>query len=98
MATNPRKKEFFCIFFFSGKASRNLIEFMRMLSNRGECWKPDADRRSWGYLVKSCLTVSNVNVGNSCDYLVGMMVFGQRKRESRFSLFVDGMYGCFDSN
>ena len=40
------------------------MEFMRMLSNNGECWKPEADKRSCGYLVSSCLAVSIVGECN----------------------------------
>jgi hypothetical protein len=40
---------------------------MRILSKRGECWKADADNRSCGDLVRSCLNVSEINkVGKRC--------------------------------
>lgn len=43
---------------FSGKESRKRIEFIRILSNRGECWKAEAVNRSSGYLVRSCRRVA----------------------------------------
>jgi hypothetical protein len=51
--TKPRRKDDFSIVVFSGKASRKRIEFMRILSNRGECWNAEAVSRSSGYRVRS---------------------------------------------
>ena len=35
--TNPRRKDVFSVLVFSGNESRNLIEFIKILSNSGEC-------------------------------------------------------------
>jgi hypothetical protein len=61
IVTKPRRKEDFSMVVFSGKASRKRMEFMRILSKRGECWKAEAVSRSSGYRVKSCRRVANVN-------------------------------------
>jgi hypothetical protein len=37
-----------------------------------------------------------INERNVARYLVNMRVFGSMRRENRFSLFVDGMYGHSD--
>jgi hypothetical protein len=59
--TKPRRNDDFSMVVFSGKASRKRIEFMSILSNKGECWKAEAVSRSSGYRVRSCRSVANVN-------------------------------------
>jgi hypothetical protein len=61
MEANPRRKEDFSFFVFSGKASRNLIEFINILSNNEDRKKPDAVNRSSGYLVNNCFKASDIS-------------------------------------
>jgi hypothetical protein len=38
------------------------MEFISILSNKGDCWNADAVSRSSGCLVNSCLNVSALNI------------------------------------